>query len=86
MTNAEKIRELNDLELALFLDRFNSKYLCRDICPYGKAKEEECEICEDKDCFGCPVGGDCRHFDYCEYEILKWLNEEIEPDSKLYNL
>lgn len=44
MTNAEKIRELNDSELALFLDRFNSKHLCTDICPYGKALEKECEI------------------------------------------
>lgn len=72
-TRIERIRSMTAEELGLFLDKFNCKWVCNDICPYARGCADDPEF-----------RGGGKRCDYCEEEIKDWLNEEIKDESDIF--
>lgn len=72
-TRIERIRSMTAEELGIFLDKFNCKWVCNDICPYARGCADDPEF-----------RGGGKRCDYCEEEIKDWLNEEIKDESDIF--
>jgi hypothetical protein len=65
MTNADRIRQMTDEELAEFIDIYDIEDICRTRCAKTGEARERCM------CYG----------EQCVNNILQWLKREVSEDA-----
>ena len=65
ITNADRIRQMTDEELAEFIDIYDIEDICRTRCAKTGEARERCM------CYG----------EECKWNIMQWLKQEVSEDA-----